>query len=151
MAQTMEKPQAAARDAVDNVRTATQELHKAISDTLAKRGSATKAQVDAVIKKAKDAAESARSAMNSRQGAAKRQLTEAVAKLEAAQKHAAESLKSSEDAVRKSGPGIGAAVLGTAGLIMALAAARDAAQKISEVVAAQRSEHAAQHQTKKAS
>ena len=151
MAQTMEKPQAAARDAVDNVRTATQELHKAISDTLAKRGSATKAQVDAVIKKAKDAAESARSAMNTRQGAAKQQLTEAVAKLEAVQKHAAESLKSSEEAVRKSGPGVGAAVLGTAGLIMALAAARDAVQKISEAVAARRSEHAAHHQTRKAS
>lgn len=151
MAQVMEKPETAVQDTLEEVRTAVQELHKAISSTLAKRGNATKAEVEGVIKKAKDATESAKSAMSSRHEAAKQQLAEVVAKLEAAQGHAAESLKSSGEAVRKAGPAIGAAALGATGLIMALAVVRDSAQKISEAIAARRSEHAAKQRTKTAS
>lgn len=129
-----EKPGAAVHDALDHARAVTQQLHQAISDTLAKGASARKAEVEGAIQKAKEAGEATRLAMRARheaaQEATKKQLTEAVAKLEASQKHAAESLKSSGDAFH-------------AALSKALADARASAQCISEAIAAQRSEHAA--------
>jgi len=130
----VKKPDAAVRDALDHVRTATQELHRAISETLAKRANATKAEVEGVIRKAKDAADSAKSTMRARQetaqGAVKQQLTQAIDKLEAVEKHASESLKSSGDAFHAS-------------LAKALADARASVQNVSEAVAARRSEKAA--------
>lgn len=136
----MEKPGAAARDALDHARVATQELHQTISGMLAKR--AAKAEVEGAIKKAKEAAEATRSAMRERQGAAqeaiKQRLTEAVNKLEASEKHVAESLKGSGEAVH-------------ANLGKALADARASVQNISEAVAARRSQAAKQASVKKAS
>lgn len=128
--QAIPKPDAV-NDALNGVRTATQELHRAISDTLAKRASATRADVESVLKKAKDAAESAKSAMNSGRetahGAIKQQLTQIFDKLDSAQKHAADGLKNSGEAFQAS-------------LSKALADARAAVQNTSEAIAARRSE-----------
>lgn len=127
----MAKDQAMQNDALDNVRTAAQELHRAISDALAKRTTATKAQMETVIKKAKDAAESAKSVMNDRhelaQATIKQQLSQAIDKLDSVQKHAADSLKNSGEAFQAS-------------LSKALADARVAVQNTSEAIAARRSE-----------
>jgi ElaB/YqjD/DUF883 family membrane-anchored ribosome-binding protein len=129
----MAKDQVMQNDALDHVRTAAQELHQAISETLAKGTTATKAQVESVIKKAKDAAESAKSVMNARhelaQAAIKQQLAQAIDKLDSAQKHAGDSLKSSGEAFQAS-------------LSKALADARVAVQNTSEAIAARRSEQA---------
>ena len=139
--QVAQKPDAV-KDALDHVRTATQELHRAISDTLAKRGSATKTEVEGVIKKAKAAADSAKAAMQVRQEAAhasiKQQLTQAIDQLDSAQKHAADSLKGSGEALQVS-------------LSKALADARAAVQNTTEAIAARRSEQAKQATAKKAS
>ena len=135
----MEKAHTTAGDALEHVRTVTQELHRAISDTLAKRSSATKAELDKLINQVKAADEAARSAMQTQQGTIKQQLTEAAERLDAARKHANEGLKSSGEAFHLS-------------LTKALADVRASAQKMSEAVAARRSEHAAkQAPAKKAS
>ncbi len=130
--QVMQKPDAVS-DALNHVRTATQELHRAISDSLAKRTTATKAEVEGVIKKAKDAAESAKSAMNARQetaqAAVKQQLAQAIERLDSAHKHVADSIKSSGEALQAS-------------LSKALADTRAAVQNTSEAIAARRSEQA---------
>jgi ElaB/YqjD/DUF883 family membrane-anchored ribosome-binding protein len=129
----MAKDQVMQNDALDHVRTAAQELHQAISETLAKGTSATKAQVESVIKKGKDAADSAKSVMNARhelaQAAIKQQLVQAIDKLDSAQKHAGDSLKSSGEAFQAS-------------LSKALADARVAVQNTSEAIAARRSQQA---------
>lgn len=131
--QVVQKPDAVS-DAFNQVRNATQELHRAISDTLAKRTSATKADVEAVIKKAKDAADSARAAVNAHhdaaQAAVKQHLTQTLEKLDAVQQHAIESLKSSGEALQSS-------------LSRALADARSAMQNTTEAIAARRPEQAA--------
>jgi len=125
------KPDAAA---LDNIRTATQELHRAISGAIAKRTNATKAEVEGVIQKAKEAADSAKSTMRARQesaqSAVKQQLTNAIDNLQAAEKHASESLKNSGEAFHTS-------------LAKALAGARASVQNVSEAVAARRAEKAA--------
>jgi len=134
-----QKADRAVGDALEHVRTAAQELHQAMSNTLAKRASATKADIENLLKQAKAADEAARSAMRTQQGAIKQKVTEAIEKLDTAQKHAAESLKSSGETFHAS-------------LTRALADVRGSVQKISEAVAAQRSERAAkQTPAKKAS
>jgi hypothetical protein len=134
--QVMEKTAAAARDALDHARVVAQELHRTISDTVAKRATAKKAEVESAIQKAKEAAEATRSAMRTQHGAAqetiKQRLTEAVGKLEASEKHATESLKSSGEAFHTA-------------LSKALADARASVQHLSGAVAVRRSEHAAKH------
>ena len=114
------------KDALDQVRAATQELHGAISDAMAKRGGATKADLEAFAQKAKAATESAKGSINTQHDAAKKDLADAVTHLEATQKHVAESLKSSGQAFQTS-------------VQKALADARASAQKLSEAVAAKRS------------
>jgi len=114
------------KDALDHVRAATQELHGALSDAVAKRGGATKADVEALAQKAKVAVESAKGSITTQNEAAKKHLAEAVTHLEAMQKHVAESLKTSGQAFQT-------AVQKT------LADARASAQKASEAVAARRS------------
>ena len=113
------------KDAVDQVRSATQQLHKAISDAAAKRGGAVKADLQAVPQMAKAAADSIRGSMAAQNDAAKKRLTQAVTSLEAAGKHAADGVKSTgkefQTAVRQT-----------------IADARAAAQKVSEAVAAKR-------------
>jgi hypothetical protein len=122
------------KDALDHVRAATQELHGAISDAVAKRGGATKADLEVFAQKAKAVTESAKGSISTQHEAAKKHLTEAVTDLEATQKHVAEGLKSSGQAFQTS-------------VQKALADARASAQKVSEAVAAKRS--ALSKQTKK--
>jgi hypothetical protein len=102
-------PDTQVKDAVEKVRAATQELHKAISDAAAKRGGAAKADLEAVPPKAKAAIDSIKGSTY----------------LEASGKHAAEGVKSTgkefQTAVRQT-----------------IADARAAAQKASEAVAAKR-------------
>ena len=139
--QVAQKPDAV-KDALDHVRTATQDLHRALSETLAKRSTATKTEVEGVIKKAKAAAESAKAAMQIREEAAhasvKQQLTQTIDQLDSAQKHAADSLKSTGEGFQAS-------------LSKALADARAAVQNTTEAIAARRSEEAKQATAKKAS
>ena len=113
------------KDAVDQVRSATQQLHKAISDAAAKRGGAAKADLQAVPQMAKAAADSIKGSMATQNEAAKKRLAEAVTYLDATGKHAADGVKSSgkefQTAVRQT-----------------IADARAAVQQVSEAVAAKR-------------
>ncbi len=114
------------KDALDQVRAATQELHGVLSDAAAKRGGATKADLEALAQKAKAVTESAKGSLNAQNEAAKKHLAEAVTKLDATQRHVAEGLKSSGQALQTS-------------IKQALTSARASAQKVSEAVAAKRS------------
>jgi protein-tyrosine-phosphatase len=114
------------KESLDHVRADTQELHRAISDAVAKRGGATKADLEAFAQKAKTVMESAKGSISSQHEATKKYLTEAVTHLEATQKHVADSLKSSGQAFQTS-------------VQKVLADARASAQKVSEAVAAARS------------
>lgn len=113
------------KDAIDQVRSATQQLHKAISDAAAKRGGAAKADLQAVPQMAKAAIDSIKGSISTQNEVAKKRLSEAVTALEATSKHAAEGVQSSgkqfQTAVRQT-----------------IADARVAAQKASEAVAAKR-------------
>ena len=120
-------PDTEVKDAVDQVRSATQQLHKAISDAAAKRGGAVKADLQAVPQMAKAAVDSIKGSMPAQNEAAKKRLAEAVTYLEATGKHAA-------DGVKSSGKDFQTAVRQT------IADARAAAQKVSEAVAANRAE-----------
>src|SRR4029077_3963207 len=86
-------PDTEVKDAVDQVRSATQQLHKAISDAAAKRGGAVRADLQAVQQQAKAAIESIKSSVAGQNEAAKKQLAEAVTYLEATGKHAAAGVK----------------------------------------------------------
>jgi hypothetical protein len=119
------------KDAVDQVRSATQQLHKAISDAAAKRGGAVKADLQAVPEMAKAAVDSIKGSMAAQNEAARKRLAEAVTYLEATGKHAA-------DGVRSSGKEFQTAVRQT------IADARAAVQKVSEAVAANRTAGSAQ-------
>ena len=88
------------KTALDHVRTATQELHGAISDAAVKAGGATKADLEAFSQKIKAAVAAAKSAIGPQEEAAKKKLSEAVTQLEAAQKHVSEGLKATAAAVR---------------------------------------------------
>jgi hypothetical protein len=114
------------KDSLDHVRAATQELHGAISDAVAKRGGATKADLEAFAQKARAVTESAEGSISTQHDTAKKHLADAVTHLEATQKHVAESLKSSGQAFQTS-------------VQKVLADARASAQKLSEAVAAKRS------------
>ena len=63
------------RDALDEVRTATQELHTAIRKTLAERAEATRPQVEEIVAKARETADLARSAISENYAAAQAQIT----------------------------------------------------------------------------
>ena len=124
-------PDTEIKDAIDQVRSATQQLHKAISDAAAKRGGAVTADLQAVPQMAKAAVDSIRGSMAAQNEAARKRLAEAVTYLEATGKHAAEG-------VRSSGKEFQTAVRQT------IADARAAAQKVSEAVAATRTEGSTQ-------
>jgi len=119
------------KDAVDQVRSATQQLYKAISDAAAKRGGAVKADLQAVPQMAKAAVDSIKGSMPAQNEAAKKRLAEAVTYLEATGKHAA-------DGVKSSGKDFQTAVRQT------IADARAAVQKVSEAVAANRTAESTQ-------
>jgi len=113
------------KDAVGQVRSATQQLHKAISDAAAKRGGAAKADLEAVPQMAKAAIDSIKGSMPAQNEVAKKRLAEAVTYLEATGKHAADGVKSSGKEFQTS-------------VRQTIADARAAAQKVSEAVAAKR-------------
>jgi hypothetical protein len=83
------------KDAVDHVRTAAQELYKAISDAAVKRGGAARADLEAVPQKAKAAIDSIKGSVAAQNEVTKKRLAEAVTCLEASGQHAAEGVKSS--------------------------------------------------------
>ena len=124
-------PETQVKDAVDHVRTATQELYKAISDAAAKSGGAAKADLEAVPQKAKAAIDSIRGSMSTQNAAAKKHLADATTYLEATRKHAADGMKSTgkefQTAVRQT-----------------VADARAAVQQVSEAVAAKRAAESTQ-------
>ena len=124
-------PNTEVTDAVDQVRSATQQLHKAISDAAAKRGGAVRADLEAVPQMAKAAVDSIRGSFAAQNEAVRKHLAEAVTYLEATGKHAA-------DGVRSSGKEFQTAVRQT------IADARAAAQKVSDAVAANRTAGSAQ-------
>src|SRR5258708_25695426 len=83
------------KDAIDQVRSATQQLHKTISDAAAKRGGAVKGDLHAVPQMAKAAADSIKGSMATQNAPAKKGLAEAATYLEATGKHAAHGVESS--------------------------------------------------------
>jgi hypothetical protein len=118
-------PDTQVKDAIDQVRAAAQELHKAISDAAAKRGGAAKADLEAVPMKAKAAIDSIKSSGAAANAAAKKHLDAAVTFFEATRTHAA-------DGVKATGKEFQTAVRQT------IADARAAVQQVSEAVAAKR-------------
>jgi len=114
------------KDALDHIRTASQELHEAFSDAAARQGGAVKADLEALLKMADAAAASIKSAMGGQNEATKKHLEDAATHLEAARKHAAEGLTSSGLAFQTS-------------VQQALAGAHAFARQVSEAVAAKRS------------
>jgi hypothetical protein len=119
------------KGALDGVRTATQNLHKALSDAATKQGGIAKAELEAIPQMAQAAAGSLKTSMGSQNDAVKKQLAQAVTHLEDTQKHAAAGMKTSGQALMTS-------------VKQALASARAASQKVSEAVAATRSAEAKQ-------
>lgn len=111
---------------LDQIRTAAQQLHKAISDAAVKRSDAIKGDLEAVGQKAKSVTASVKASIGAQNDATKQRLKEAVTDLEAVQKHAAEALKNSGQAFQAS-------------IRQTLADARASVQKVSEAVAAKRS------------
>lgn len=112
---------------LDQIRAAAQQLHAAISDAAAKRGGAVKADLEAVGQKAKSVTDSVKATIGAQNEATKQRLQEAVTELQAVQKHAAEAMKNSGQAFQGS-------------IRQTLADARASVQKVSEAVAAKRSE-----------
>ena len=116
------------KNALDNLRTAAQGLHAAISDAAAKRGGVTKADLEAFAQKAKAVTETAKASLSAQEDATKKHVADAITHLEATQKHAADGLKSSGQAFQNA-------------IKKTLADARASVQKASEAVAAVRSAH----------
>lgn len=118
-------PETQVKDAIDQVRAAAQDLHKAISDAAAKSGGAARADLEAVPMKAKAAIDSIKSSGATENAAARKHLDAAVTFFEATRKHAADGAKASgkefQTAVRQT-----------------IADARAAVQQVSEAVAAKR-------------
>lgn len=118
--------EAKVKDAIDNLRSAAQDLHKSISDAAAKRSGATKAEIAALAEKGKGVAQAAKASINTQQGNAAKHLTDAVSHLEATQAYLSDSLKATGAAFDTS-------------IKKVLMEARASAQKISEAVAEKRS------------
>jgi len=116
----------AIKDALDDVRSAVQQLHGALSDAAAKRGGAMKDDLKAIPAEAKAIADSLKSLVGTQEEAAKKYLSDAVAYLETTAAHA-------RDAIRRSGQAAENSIQ------HAVADARAATQKISEAVAVKRS------------
>jgi len=124
-AKKMTEADAKLHEALDQVRSATQQLHKSMMEAVGAHATATKSQVEGVIQKAKSTADAAAAALRSQHGEAKTHLTAAVEKLHAVEKQASESLKQSGQAAR-------------AALDKALVDARAAVGDVSEALAALR-------------
>ena len=114
------------KTALDNVRSAAQELHGAISDAMTKRSGATKADLQSFAQKIKTVTDSAKNTLSTQNATVKKKMNDAVTQLETTQQHINDGLKASGDKVQTS-------------VRQALTDARASVQKISEAVAAQRS------------
>jgi ElaB/YqjD/DUF883 family membrane-anchored ribosome-binding protein len=120
-------------DALDRIRAAVQELHRAISDAVAKRGEAMKVELHSIPDKAKAALTSVKESLGAQDEATKKHLMEAITYLEGTQKHMAESAKTSGHAFETS-------------IRKAVSDAYAATQKVSAAVAAKRTaEHTHSH------
>lgn len=118
--------EARAKEAIDHLRSAAQDLHKQISDAAAKRSGATKADIAALSEKAKTVAQTAKASIQAEHGDVAKHLTDAVNHLEATQAHLSDSLKATGTAFETS-------------VKKVLAEARASVQRISEAVAEKRS------------
>jgi exonuclease VII small subunit len=123
--------EAKVKDGIDNLRSAAQDLHKEITDAVAKKSGATKADIAALSEKAKSVAQSAKASIDTQKGNVAKHLTDAVKHLEATQANLNDSLKAS-----------GAAL--DASVKKVLAEARASVQKVSEAVAEKRAANSAQ-------
>lgn len=133
LAQPTAKPATKARDTLGEARAAAQDLHRVLSDAVAKRGGALKTDLEALPQKAKAIVTGLRSSMTAQHADLKEHLSQAVEHLEAFEKDLAESGKNTGQAFEAS-------------VRHALASVRAAIQNISEAVASKRtaaSTHAA--------
>lgn len=125
--------EAKVKDAIDNLRSAAQDLHKQISDAAAKRGGATKAEITALTEKAKNMVQSAKASIETQKGNVAKNLTDAVSHLEATQANLSDSLKATGTSLDTS-------------VKKVLAEARASVQKLSEAVAEKRAANSAKKQ-----
>jgi exonuclease VII small subunit len=122
--------EAKVKDAIDNLRSAAQDLHKQISDAAAKRSGATKAEITALTEKAKNMVQSAKASIDTQKGNVAKHLTDAVSHLEATQANLSDSLKATGTSLDTS-------------FKKGLAEARASVQKLSEAVAEKRAANSA--------
>ena len=122
--------EAKVKDAIDNLRSAAQDLHKQITDAAARKSGATKADLAALTEKAKSLAKSVRASIDTQQGNVAGHLTDAITHLEATQANLSDSLKAT-------GAGFDASVK------KVLVEARASAQELSEAVAEKRAANSA--------
>jgi exonuclease VII small subunit len=113
------------KDAVDNLRSAAQDLHKQIGDAVSKKSGASKADIAALAEKTKSVIQSAKATVDTQKGNVGKHLTDAVKHLEATQAHLSDSLKATGTALDTS-------------VKKVLAEARASVQKVSEAVAEKR-------------
>ena len=122
--------EAKVKDAIDNLRSAAQDLHKQITDAAARKSGATKADLAALTEKAKSLAKSVKASIDIQQGNVAKHLTDAITHLEATQANLSDSLKAT-------GAGFDASVK------KVLVEARASVQKLSEAVAEKRAANSA--------
>jgi hypothetical protein len=122
--------EAKVKDAIDNMRSAAQDLHKQIIDAAAKKSGATKADIAALTEKAKSLAKSVRASIDTQQGNVAEHLNDAIKHLEATQANLSDSLKAT-------GAGFDTSVK------KVLAEARASVQRLSEAVAERRAANSA--------
>jgi exonuclease VII small subunit len=122
--------EAKVKDAIDNLRSAAQDLHKQITDAAARKSGATKADIAALTEKAKSLAKSAKASIDTQQGNVAKHLTDAVEHLEATQANLSDSLKATGTALDTS-------------VKKVLAEARASVQELSEAVAEKRAANSA--------
>lgn len=122
--------EAKVKDAIDNLRSAAQDLHKQITDAAARKSGTTKADIAALTEKAKSLAKSAKASIDTQQGNVAKHLTDAVEHLEATQANLSDSLKATGTALDTS-------------VKKVLAEARASVQELSEAVAEKRAANSA--------
>ena len=122
--------EAKVKDAIDNLRSAAQDLHRQITDAAARKSGATKADLAALTEKAKSLAKSVKASIDTQQGNVAKHLTDAITHLEATQANLSDSLKAT-------GAGFDASVK------KVLVEARASVQKLSEAVAEKRAANSA--------
>ncbi|HXB75874.1 MAG TPA: hypothetical protein VNX23_00460 [Bradyrhizobium sp.] len=122
--------EAKVKDAIDNLRSAAQDLHRQITDAAARKSGATKADLAALTEKAKSLAKSVKASIDTQQGNVAKHLTDAITHLEATQANLSDSLKAT-------GADLDASVK------KVLVEARASVQKLSEAVAEKRAANSA--------